>query len=499
MRQLLVLVLLLPQARSAADPIRLPAIADTQLSTSPGEEELNGGDRSNMRVKGIEDVSIIDFDVTAIRGKTVEEARLFVAPTGPHKLRTLGLSTISSPWKEGTGTGSPAKTGECCFAEAARGERPWAHPGSDFHAVSFGRGGSIWFSRDLRPEADGWLSVDVPPALLHAMAEGRSFGLAISDEHAETMTNNSIYTREQKAKAPFILVTQVKPGAPPLSGARLYAAPPPKGGVDRSGDLLRQSAAPAPVAPLTMADGTRVRMLYEGETQLDAPAAARIWDGRTVSLEAARGEFIGFEILVEPSRPRPVKITGAGWTASRVLPVGKTMDPLVPVAGDVDGKGLFHLERYVPKSAARGEERVPLLLKVGETDLAIPVVVRVHSALIPDALSFQVSLNAYGSPGQDSGEKEGSPGYLEMERAFHRLAHEHRGTLAIVPYSHRGHLQWCTAPEIQRTGSKVEVISWAAFDERYGPYLDGSAFKGLPREGVPLAHLYWPMHENWPL
>jgi hypothetical protein len=37
------------------------------------------------------------------------------------------------------------------------------------------------------------------------------------------------------------------------------------------------------------------------------------------------------------------------------------------------------------------------------------------------------------------------------------------------------------------------------FDERYGPYFDGSAFKGLPRDGVPLAHLYWPHHENWPL
>ena len=43
------------------------------------------------------------------------------------------------------------------------------------------------------------------------------------------------------------------------------------------------------------------------------------------------------------------------------------------------------------------------------------------------------------------------------------------------------------------------MTSWAAFDERYGPYFDGSAFKGLPRDGVPLQHLYWPMHENWPL
>jgi hypothetical protein len=179
--------------------------------------------------------------------------------------------------------------------------------------------------------------------------------------------------------------------------------------------------------------------------------------------------------------------------------VGKILDPLVPVAGDVDGKGLFHVERYVPKTTAVGPLSAPLTMKVGGTESVLPVSIHVHSATIPDTLSFQVSLNAYGSPGQESGEKEGSPGFLEMERAYHRLAHEHRATLAIVPYSHRGNLQWCTAPKIRRTGSSVEVTSWEAFDERYGPYFDGSAFKGLPRDGVPMEHLYWPMHENWPL
>src|SRR5579864_1917181 len=88
MRQLLILILLFPQAPPPAAPLRLPSIADTQLSMSAGEEHLNGGDRSSMRLKGIEEVSIIDFDVSAIRGKTVEEARLFVVPTGPHKLRS---------------------------------------------------------------------------------------------------------------------------------------------------------------------------------------------------------------------------------------------------------------------------------------------------------------------------------------------------------------------------------------------------------------------------
>jgi hypothetical protein len=496
MRILIPLILLLPA--QAAEPLRLPCTADTQIYMAGGEEKQNGGGRSTLRLKGIEDLTILDFDIAALKGRVVEEARLFVFPVGAHKLRSIGISTIGTPWKEGAGTGSAAQPGECTYLEAAHGERPWAHPGSDFHAVSFSRGGSIWFSRELKTENDGWASIEIPPAILHALAEGNSFGIALSDDSA-TQTNNSIYSREQTAKAPYVGVSRWKQGSPPASGAKRYVAPPAKKSVDRSGEFLRNAAPPPAVAPASLAGGASYRVLYEGETNLDAPAAARIWDGRSISLSAARGEHVGFEIAVDVAQPRPVRLEGAGWAASRVLQVGTTYDPLVPVTGDISGKALFHVERYVPKSTAPGVQKLALDLKIGDAQVSIPVELRVHSATIPDELSFQVSLNAYGSPGDDSGDKPGSPAFLELERSFHRLAHEHRATLAIVPYSHRGFLQWCTAPEIKRTGTAVEVTSWAAFDARYGPYFDGSAFKGLPRDGIPMGHLYWPMHENWPL
>jgi len=492
-------LLLLPAQTSAApDTLRLPCTADTMLSTTRGEEGLNGGGRSNLRLKSIEDLAILDFDVSPLKGRTVEEARLFLVPTGPHKLRSIGISTIATAWKEGAGSGKPAEAGEATFLEAAHGERPWGGAGSDFYAVSFGRGGSIWAARDLKAEADGWASVEIPPAILHAMIEGNSFGLALSDEH-QTFHNNSFYSREQTAKAPFISVLRWKQGPPPASGANRFVPPPAKKPVDRAEELLRKASAPAPVAPVTLADGSTLRVLYEGETNPDAPAAARLWDGRAISLVAARGEHVGFELALDLPQARPVRIEGPGFVASRVAAVGNTFDPLIPIAGDVSGKALFHVERYVPKSAAPGEQKLALSLKIGDVETSIPVSLVVHPATIPDTLSFHVSLNAYGSPGERMGDKPGSPGFLELERAFHRLAHEHRGTLAIVPYSHRGYLQWNVAPETRRTGSKVDVTSWEKFDERYGPYFDGSAFKGLPRDGVPLDHIYWPHHENWPL
>jgi len=493
------LILCLPlQTASVPETLRLPCTGDTMLSTSHGEERLNGGGRSNLRLKGIEDLAILDFDVTPLKGRAVEEARLFIHPTGPHKLRSIGISTIATPWKEGGGTGKPAEPGEATFMEAASGERPWGQPGSDFYAASFGRGGSIWQARDLKAEADGWASLEIPPAILHAMMEGNSFGFALSDEH-QTFHNNSFYSREQTAKAPYIAVLRWKQGPAPASGARSYVAAPPKKPADRSGEILRKSAAPPAVAPAALADGSKYRILYETETNPEAAPAARLWDGRSISLAAARGEHVGFEIAVDLPQARAVRIEGPGFTASRILPVGSTFDPLVPIAGEVSGKALFHVERYVPKSATPGEQKLALTLKIGDAEVSIPVALVVHAATIPDVLSFQVSLNAYGSPGDRLGDKPGSPGFLELEKSFHRLAHEHRSTLAIVPYSHRGFLQWAVAPEIRRNGSKVEITSWEKFDERYGPYFDGSAFKGLPRDGVPLAHLYWPHHENWPL
>ena len=41
-------------------------------------------------------------------------------------------------------------------------------------------------------------------------------------------------------------------------------------------------------------------------------------------------------------------------------------------------------------------------------------------------------------------------------------------------------------------------LDWSAWDRRFGPLLDGSAFADLPRKGVPVECFYLPLHENWP-
>ena len=62
-----------------------------------------------------------------------------------------------------------------------------------------------------------------------------------------------------------------------------------------------------------------------------------------------------------------------------------------------------------------------------------------------------------------------------------------------VPYHHSGAVDDGCAP-----GWDGKRLDWAAWDKRFGPYFDGSAFADLPRKGVPLEGFYLPLFENWP-
>jgi len=84
-------------------------------------------------------------------------------------------------------------------------------------------------------------------------------------------------------------------------------------------------------------------------------------------------------------------------------------------------------------------------------------------------------------------------GLPENERAYYRLAHQHRTALNRVPYSQAGVVTPGCAPGWD--GQRLGLVAW---DRRFGPYFDGSAFADAPRKGVPLEIFYLPLHENWP-
>jgi hypothetical protein len=133
----------------------------------------------------------------------------------------------------------------------------------------------------------------------------------------------------------------------------------------------------------------------------------------------------------------------------------------------------------VPHHADAGAHTGTLELRVGSEAVRIDVVLWVWDFTLPDRLSFLPEMNCYQLP--------------DNERDYYRLAHQHRTVLNRLAYSHAGQVQKGCAPAWD--GRRLD---WSAWDRRFGPYLDGSAFADLPRSGVPLECFYLMLHENWP-
>ena len=233
-------------------------------------------------------------------------------------------------------------------------------------------------------------------------------------------------------------------------------------------------------------------------------AANHLWSAKEkrIRLHAARNEFIAFQVLLRgPIKGMQPKLVFAGADGEKLKAVfgnyhhvnskkGPLPDPIVPLPGALslpaEGQniagyknGSFHVEIYVPHNVRPGDHKGRLTLESSGQTLALDVSLRVWNFTLPDYLSFLPEMNCYGLPAN--------------ERDYYRLAHRHRTVLNRVPYSQNGTIANGCAPRWD--GKKLD---WTAWDRRFGPYFDGSAFADLPRRGVPVDIFYLPLHENWP-
>ncbi|HEX2971504.1 MAG TPA: hypothetical protein VHP11_04190, partial [Tepidisphaeraceae bacterium] len=231
--------------------------------------------------------------------------------------------------------------------------------------------------------------------------------------------------------------------------------------------------------------------------------ANHLWSAasKTISLHAARNEFVDFQILLsgqadslsaeltfEDPAIRPTLHRFRHVNSKR----GPLPDPLIPLSGaisipakDEQLPGQKHAtllaDVYVPHTVAPGVHRGTLLLKEGDASVSLRVELRVWNFTLPDRLSFVPEMNCYGLP-------------RETELAYYRLAQQHRTCLNRLGYSWRGTISDGCAP--RWTGSDFD---WADYDKRFGPLLDGSAFADLPRKSIPVEAFYLPLNENWPM
>ena len=624
-----------------AEEVRLRCTADTNLSSYEGEQDLNYGHSTRLRLKGIQMLALFQFDTAPLMGWQIQKATLYLRYAGnERKLRTVGISTVSSPWEEGTGAGEK-KIYESCFRWSGQSKTPWAGPSTDFTDVSFTAGHTLANYADVKVLEDGWIAVPVQPRLVQALVAGVSYGLAVTDEKGQTGANNDIYSREQANSAPY-LVIQGAPGrntapdtierltatsdsghadfnfgamqvsfiappdvfayevyyspqgpAAPLSLPRFaipFAEPGKKQTLRFTGlkpsspvhvEIVPVSAAgvrgtatqvngtssstrlrpPALLHPIPIIGSKEPPKLYSEALRLwaypetekadpvwgnlleevgekrynttplgDYRSSNSVWDGKTVRLYGARNEFVAFQLLIEAAKTSLKQVTLRAPETFQSADRTKTWKPrvglfrdwyvkdgdwfpevCVPLTApfDIPTKDNFvpeqknqsvYVELLIPADAPPGFYRSALTVSAAGVDpIRVPVEVMVSPLTLPDTLSFDLSLNTYGTLGGPFGLDDRTPAYRDLEREYHRLAHLHRATLVVLVYSHSGTVSTHYAPPLEGEGAKLHVKDWSDWDAQFGPYLDGSAFADLPRKGVPITHFYLPFHEAWPM
>lgn len=194
---------------SGAERIVCKAAADTWLEMpafdliKPKASQLsvNHASDAELVIRGRESFALLQFDTSSVRGLLVKKATLRVhRRPDPVPLHTVGLSTVSGngPFSEKANFFIPA-TGA-----------PWAYPGSDFLDVTFAQGGSLYAYKRAQDVGDGWYEIDVPPAIVTAMAIGDQFGLMLDDEKGQTQTRHVLDSRES-VFPPVLLVDGTRP------------------------------------------------------------------------------------------------------------------------------------------------------------------------------------------------------------------------------------------------------------------------------------------------
>jgi len=245
------------------------------------------------------------------------------------------------------------------------------------------------------------------------------------------------------------------------------------------------------------------------------PANGR-WDGAAVALTAARGETASFTLTlrsgnravvqVSPRFPVPTRmyrlalIKDGQWVPEACVPSDGALT-FPGAASDDPGSGTASVlvEVPIPVDARAGLlSGTVRVAETGSTSAVVPIRVRVARWALPDARGFDISLNTYGSPARASGVPPDSGVGVALEHAYHRLAHEHRCTLAPLGYSHSGNIEPGYAPTTAGTGASRLISDWTQWDARFGGLLDGKAFATRGRPGRPISHLYLPFHEAWP-
>jgi 3D (Asp-Asp-Asp) domain-containing protein len=414
------------------ETIRLGITRDTWFSEVGREAEGNTGGADRLKVKSIQEMSLVDFDPAPLRGRLVGSATLHLRVRGAETLRRMTIGSFSADWTEGTATGYEPQKGSSCFNWRQYPDVPWAYRGSDLCEVIFGRGGSRWQTTDASSVGqDGWQTMAVDPRVIAARVANCSYGLFVFDDTGSEWSrdgerfelrlfpNRFIYSREAgERNVPYLTVElgqadSEPPEAPagielesrrmPSGEVRVsWLTPKDRGPGETIGYQIKLDSQPLPryLIPIAPAAGERTVMHLR-----DVP----ISDGATLAISAVdsagnegppaevRLAVAGAATPVLPSRPATreaasrslPKLAGAEIAVIDELDkVNLATDQLVPAHPDsylVDNHLWNAEEREVRLHAAKNESVGFQLLAKGRV-----TGFNVQTAFLGNQTAFQI-------------------------------------------------------------------------------------------------------------
>jgi len=251
MKRTIILCIALTAAAAwgADEPRRFEATRDVWVSAFEGECDFNMGAAKTIKLKMYQEFGILDFDVSALKGRRVTEAWLFVKPVGKvlwdrmdslDAIRWMTASTVGHGWVEGKSTDyakDPAGLG-ATWNESSFTQADWGWPGATLGDVAFGNGNTLRTDGRAEPTADKWLKLKLDPGLVQALVAGASHGLLVQEGNGAVKLNAVIAQRESGSPA-YLLVTASAPDTtPPAKPAGLAVAPAPKLATATQGAIL---------------------------------------------------------------------------------------------------------------------------------------------------------------------------------------------------------------------------------------------------------------------
>lgn len=269
--------------------------------------------------------------------------------------------------------------------------------------------------------------------------------------------------------------------------------------------------------------------IYGGPVAGDHRGQNRVWDGasRTVNLRAARNEVVAFQVVIEAGAEAlsgvNVKVEGdleatVNLFRERYVPIAGYWyaDPLVPFEAPgavpfdipdsecgIEGQRnqAVWVDVYVPPDASPGQREAAVVVTAeGQQEVRLRLLLDVIPITLPTEVHVDCDLNTYGNfmLKMAGTEDHTSAECRAVERRYLQLAHDHRATLSITPYTQGGEVYPGFAPPLTGEGSAMRVTDWSDYDAHLGPYFDGSAFEDCLLPARPASHAYLTFNLDWP-